>query len=173
MNTTTPPTMKIQTFTYPIDFQTTYNDIIDKRTEQPHPLQDNKYLQKMEETIASLVTTNAPKTKARRKKGGNVITPDDGGDDHPTVNYLLTGSFVSTAGVQKPSPKKKSTVPLKGKGVSWHCGHRKWQARYTDETGKRRVIGYYEDVLAAAKAYQEAIKLKNKTIEEGKGLIII
>lgn len=41
------------------------------------------------------------------------------------------------------------------KGVSWHKQHGKWQA-YIKLNGRRRYIGYFDDLEQAAAAYQRA-----------------
>ena len=42
--------------------------------------------------------------------------------------------------------------------MTWHKRDRRWQAKYTDATGKKRHIGYYNDQEAAAHAVNAAIR---------------
>ena len=76
-----------------------------------------------------------------------------------------------------PAPEDDETAPydhsgdlfLKGNGgartsssrfwgVSWHKADRRWQAQYTDATGKRRIIGYFDTQEQAAHAVNAAIR---------------
>lgn len=41
------------------------------------------------------------------------------------------------------------------KGVSWHSGHKKWSA-YVNVAGKRKHLGYCDDIAQAAKLVQAA-----------------
>ena len=43
------------------------------------------------------------------------------------------------------------------KGVCWHKGRKKWSPRICFN-GKRKTIGYFDDEIEAAKAYDEAAK---------------
>jgi len=52
---------------------------------------------------------------------------------------------------------KKTRYSSRFKGVSWNSGHEKWSARI-DFNGKQKNIGYFDDEIEAAKAYDTAAK---------------
>ena len=58
-----------------------------------------------------------------------------------------------------PEPARAPTATTsKFWGVNWDKQNRRWQAGYTDATGKKRHIGYFDTQEAAAHAVNAAIR---------------
>ena len=61
--------------------------------------------------------------------------------------------------VVAPDPSRDPTATTsKFWGVTWVKRERQWEAQYTDATGKKRYIGYYDTQEAAAHAVNAAIR---------------
>jgi hypothetical protein len=56
---------------------------------------------------------------------------------------------------------KRKDSPSKYKGVTWHKYTKKWQVQIC-YAGKHKFVGYFDDEIEAAKAYNEAAKLYHK-----------
>ena len=57
-----------------------------------------------------------------------------------------------------PPPAYPTATTSKFWGVTWVKRERQWEAQYTDATGKKRYIGYYDTQEAAAHAVNAAIR---------------
>jgi hypothetical protein len=78
--------------------------------------------------------------------------------DRVTLNNPSSNLRLATKS-QNAMNSSKDRMPASGKkGVIWHTKTRKWQARIT-VNGKRRSLGYYDDIDAAAEAYRVSAAL--------------
>ena len=63
-----------------------------------------------------------------------------------------------TAVVAPDAARAPTATTSKFWGVCWDKGERRWRAEYTDASGKRRTIGYYDTQEAAAHAVNAGIR---------------
>ena len=99
----------------------------------------------------------------------NKAIRDAGLEGKRRINEIdAAGALVPKSGVHNARDRSAVVAPDAARaptattskfwGVCWDKGERRWRAEYTDASGKRRTIGYYDTQEAAAHAVNAAIR---------------
>lgn len=81
--------------------------------------------------------------------------------DHNGLNNQRNNLRICNGRQNNCNQRKQSNCSSKFKGVCWHKRLNKWTSRVINETGEKKYIhlGYFENEIDAAKAYDEAAKI--------------
>lgn len=75
--------------------------------------------------------------------------------DGNKLNNCRSNLREATRTLNNANSKPRKGCSSQFKGVAWHCRYRKWWA-YINCAGKRMCLGYHDDEIAAARAYNTA-----------------
>jgi hypothetical protein len=82
---------------------------------------------------------------------------------HDTLDNRKEKLRVCTRQQNNANARRRSDNSSGFKGVSWHKGHKKWQAAVRDGHGNKLHLGYFSTAESAARSYKaEAVRINGE-----------